>query len=883
MEKEAFSWNDLLTGDRFVISPNRYQKILSQWAEELIKEVEDKTSLRKLCDALVVAMTGPPYPILRANGDETTYRGSLPPAIHSPGSFLNDHLLLTSAIAYALGYEKDLPPGEIQLLRLSALAHDLPAEQREKLLRGLELEEEERAQVKALWETLQTWGQDMEDLLTRDTCFPLPSSLASPPEDLPSRILYYAHLAASEPLYDFSFEVDGRKVRVLGSKALLQQHPLAKAEKDLGLEKPIGLVLGGATKIKEYVFESSKLPEIRGASNLLDRINRYDLPALCGSYKKGKEAEKLYEEILAWLDAQGEKALDTPEGIIYANGGDILAIVPASEAERMARLIEARYVDETLTARAVAAWERSSLLELHYGLRPTEFWVEDYLAVWRDPELRPLLEDYYGRAGDEDEARKRFFLRKAFGELSTLLSLKRHRRRDGNPKASIPHFEVIPHAHRCHSCDRRPGIRYAREFDHYLCEPCGRKTALGLAAKKFKCRPESLLQSLGGWEPRAIPQPWYEKFEGDLINSSRSSEYSPVDLKDVDNPWDLGEIAQASDPQGFIGIIYADGNNVGSIIERIRTPSEYRQFAERVYEATQEAVFEALATHLKAHQVTASEERIKWTGKGGEVWIHPFEIIGIGGDDLFLIVPGSKALDIATEIAEGFERHLKSCSLYEKISKAKDLSKVQRCAIPDDSGQLRYWRPRHLPKVSLSVGVIIADEKTPIFFLEELVEELLKNAKGKAKAMKHEKGYWGGTVDFQVLKAVPMITTQIRDFRSSAYLLKQNGQCLRLTARPYTLWEMKGLLKTARIFQEAEFPRSQLHTLRRFLRLGRLAAIINCLYFLVRSRQREALLLAFQQAWHPSPNLPPWREVRAGVYESILEDLAEIYEFVERR
>jgi len=44
-------------------------------------------------------------------------------------------------------------------------------------------------------------------------------------------------------------------------------------------ESKIGLVYGGATKIKQYVFEAAKLPDIRGASALLDRINLVDLPA----------------------------------------------------------------------------------------------------------------------------------------------------------------------------------------------------------------------------------------------------------------------------------------------------------------------------------------------------------------------------------------------------------------------------------------------------------------------------------------------------------------------------------------------------------------------------------------------------------------------------
>ena len=44
-------------------------------------------------------------------------------------------------------------------------------------------------------------------------------------------------------------------------------------------QNKIGVVYGGATKIKPYVFDVSKLHEIRGASALLDNINLVDLPA----------------------------------------------------------------------------------------------------------------------------------------------------------------------------------------------------------------------------------------------------------------------------------------------------------------------------------------------------------------------------------------------------------------------------------------------------------------------------------------------------------------------------------------------------------------------------------------------------------------------------
>jgi len=46
--------------------------------------------------------------------------------------------------------------------------------------------------------------------------------------------------------------------------------------------RPIGLVYGGATKIKGYVFEAPKLPEIRGASALLDWVGDR-----CGAFVTG--------------------------------------------------------------------------------------------------------------------------------------------------------------------------------------------------------------------------------------------------------------------------------------------------------------------------------------------------------------------------------------------------------------------------------------------------------------------------------------------------------------------------------------------------------------------------------------------------------------------
>jgi CRISPR-associated protein Cmr2 len=64
----------------------------------------------------------------------------------------------------------------------------------------------------------------------------------------------------------------------------------------------IGLVYGGATKIKQYVFDEAKLPDIRGASALLDRINLVDLPAFFNKSFESPSDKIQSQEVRKWLD-----------------------------------------------------------------------------------------------------------------------------------------------------------------------------------------------------------------------------------------------------------------------------------------------------------------------------------------------------------------------------------------------------------------------------------------------------------------------------------------------------------------------------------------------------------------------------------------------------
>src|SRR5207249_4431609 len=78
------------------------------------------------------------------------------------------------------------------------------------------------------------------------------------------------------------------------------------------------LVMLDTDHIKEYVFGTDKLKEIRGASSLLDRLNRVVMKRL--AHEDSIEAE-----------------------VIYANGGTGLFVVETDKAEEFVQKIQRAY------------------------------------------------------------------------------------------------------------------------------------------------------------------------------------------------------------------------------------------------------------------------------------------------------------------------------------------------------------------------------------------------------------------------------------------------------------------------------------------------------------------------------------------------------------
>ena len=825
IKKALYCWEDLILKDEFGIIEKDWNNVIEQTVDHIQGWSENNITGRvtRLIDLLL-----PPLQTLWQGKDgelsHRTFRWL--PCKSLKGATVADHALTASAIAYCLAYDLEPRPNieTLDKLRLSALT--------------------------------ATWKKDgLEDvynaLWSKDSPIE-PNKDGSEHE----QIVFLAKAAASERTK-------------INDASEFNTHSLNQ-------NKQIGLVLGGATKIKGYFLESAKLPEIRGASALLDRINLEDVPALFGREIQDKQR---YERIRKGFCKRTEHTLSAPECIIYAAGGNTLAFTPASVVHQIADEIERIYTRETLVANSVAAGDTFDLLELQYGLNPTRFWVEDYQKAYEKPETKEIMCTYYGSTNDD------FLKRKCFGELTSKLAGAQLKRREGNPtpdrktQRDLPtHVEIDPYQVRCESCERRPAVINEAKV---LCEACTRKYIIGRITKKETDAPKEqrgidyYLNHISGWEP-ATPkegggwyfEDWGSLFKAYLQKMDKASTYYPSDstLVSVGGPQDLEDIAKESKPENYIAFIYADGNNMGTYLENIASPAQYRQFSERVFVAMQKAAFDALAEHLTPT-------------KSG---ILPFEIISIGGDDLLLIVPGNKVFEIAHAIGENFDGEFNS---YAKLEKKDNLPKSQRYNSSEwvDAQEMQ-------PVFSMSLGFVIAEGHTPVGFLEHLAGSLLKSAKTRAKTLiKDAGGYRGGTVDFLVLKSISMITSNLGDFRKKFYKTDTKNS---LTMRPFTLHELSGFIKTIKAFKEGKFPQSQLYQLRESLKLGRQTSTLDYLYFRSRLGSDEGKLLQgqieynWQGVSNNNNNPGPWyatlpaNETDDKGYETLLLDLIEAYDFI---
>jgi hypothetical protein len=525
-----------------------------------------------------------------------------------------------------------------------------------------------------------------------------------------------------------------------------------------GTAAALSLISADTDRVRGYVFESPRLPEVRGGSAILRDLNEEGITAL------------LRKQFLL-----------PPECVLYAAGGSALIVAPADLAPEVARAIDRLYVEETGSA---------TVTVVHHSFLP-EQWARGVLPT--------------------DDG---------FGGLVAWLGYRLRLAKES--KSLGPHHPIPPFVRPCDSCGVRPAAQSHPEADArpiFLCQPCSKKRRHGQRQKPY------YLQD-------------HLRFLRDGVQGSRAGRKLAGVAVEPEPAPTLHEIGESSKGKasGYVGVIYADGNSVGDQLSKGRTAADFRTLSAELLQTTRRAVYTALGDWPLIEQVRCEDGQYRT--------LHLSEILAIGGDDVYLIVPGDVALDIALGICQRF-----GASFADKLS--------------------------------MSAGVLIMPSDFPIYHAERIVRELLASA--KRAGMSVPRPSHQAMVDFQVITGDSSLTEDLPDYRARTY---RRSDLELLTERPYSASRLKAILELVRLLRRDRFPASQLYQLRGAVAAGGLVPSANWhRYQLGRSiagkDKRYATFhdrLVAPEGLGLDPRCAPWRYSGEG-YSTPICDLVEILEY----
>ncbi len=500
------------------------------------------------------------------------------------------------------------------------------------------------------------------------------------------------------------------------------------------------LVSFDTDRIKDYLFATNRLKEIRGASALL-----------------------------ASLDQQRSDGLDKKFGksaVVYsAGGGASVLLEDPKQATRLIEDIEKNFREETKTA--------------------------SITGVSIAPE-----EKVSGAQGSTTERKFGERMKKAAEELS----------RRKSRKAELAFIPVESYFRLCDSCGQHPTAGRAQDGSgDLLCASCLIKRDLG------------------------------HKERSRLFDEFIKYTKDPI-WDDAKLPEDLNELGRISHPPNYVGFIALDGNNMGQLLEKMRTKENYRTYSDELAELVKAITFVAL-------QKCGCRPR---SNKA------PFEIVLIGGDDVMLFTAADIAVPVTQFILAEFEKRS------PHLMKAVGLTNERE-------------------KLTMSAGVVLAHANYPIPALHAIAEQLLKSAKRYCAEKKAEKKYECSALDFEVISGGGASLETARE---------GVPHC-----RPYDLQEINRLLDHIVEMKKANFPTSQLHAMYQPLfEDSSTPGVMATLRVLGRIKDdyRKPLCEFFKDAkFVPPPGKPmmlPWSifdEEKKSNCRSPLVDLVDLYPFIE--
>jgi len=369
--------------------------------------------------------------------------------------------------------------------------------------------------------------------------------------------------------------------------------------------------------IKQYIFATDKLREIRGASSILDDLNR-----------------RVMDDVARKSNFRTEK--------VYANGGSGLYLVQGDvrAAREFGQRIQKEYSKRTrggasitfvvqpLAPEVQKPWEE----DIHETLKLLRYRLDERKVSWlperEDEEQEPPGEKL--AAPDEPIA----FPSHPFMRICDACGMHYAEKKDS----------------------REPRAEATR--DHYYCAVC-----LGKRAEDYDIKDQGGMNALIETRKKnpdtldGIRAPFAWKKVIKLL----PDEYVRRIPEGTERPEDFHALRGIAGSKDYLALIYADGNGMGQLLENLRTLKEIKEVAKAIDTAIYQAISIAVSQHLPVVP-----------GRGSTPPHFSFDLLLVGGDDIMMVTPAAPALDIAISIARKFhdllharqnELPVKDCSL----------------------------------------------------------------------------------------------------------------------------------------------------------------------------------------------------------------------------
>ena len=510
------------------------------------------------------------------------------------------------------------------------------------------------------------------------------------------------------------------------------------------MEKKL-LVSFDTDRIKDYVFATGRLKEIRGASAILDELNRKDMIEMSRAFG----AEK-----------------------IYANGGSGMFTVPELSTEAFIEAVEKEYRLRTRTGSITSA----------VAQLPPGFTNQD--------DIQPYLQTLMYR-----------------------LRVKKDENAAHQPLLTHPFLRT------CDSCGEAYASQNVRDPEpELICVSCEQKR------EKNREIQTDIEGVVSGEAEEDLDYKLWHRLLGDLAREGYR-------MTGKDRPQDFNDLGEMSEPANYMGLIYADGDSMGKVLERLRNLDAVKNFSEVVDDAIYQSVHEAIRTYLPP----------------GEKYF-PFDILMLGGDDLVMVTTADKAVEVSMKITETFS---------ELTQKGLD------------------------ERFTLSVGIAIAHASFPFSSLLNLAEQALKFSKKQAvKRKRRGQQITEGLINFIVVNNANSI-----DFDSYyEQTLTDYDENIYRTLRPYTLTDLRYIIETIQDLKTENFPRGKLKGLGDAIFQRRNQSILEGLMFLSRTKdeKHQQIFRDFLSHFDTGSVFPcfPWFK-EGEDYHSPFLDLIELYDFIE--